>query len=139
MSADPFANTTTVKNILQHIISPKIVSDGAGGYITKTDLVNVHNILFASPETTRGDESNPVLTGQCGTYTLTGTEGPLITFQHSRVTPNSIIFATVLNNRSVYVVGVIPPNSATSNIFSIKMSGTIDLSGTKIGWFIASF
>ena len=41
MSTDPFANTTTVKNILQHVLSPKIVSNGSGGYVTKTDLVNI--------------------------------------------------------------------------------------------------
>ena len=37
MSGDPFANTSTVKNILQHIISPKLVTDGSGGYVSKTD------------------------------------------------------------------------------------------------------
>jgi hypothetical protein len=50
MSADPFANTTTVKNILQHVISPKIVRDGNGGYVTKTDLVNVDNLVGEDPE-----------------------------------------------------------------------------------------
>ena len=44
MSTDPFANTTTVKNILQHVLSPKIVSDGSGGYVTKTDLVNIDTV-----------------------------------------------------------------------------------------------
>lgn len=44
MSSDPFANTTTVKNILQHVLSPKIVSNGSGGYVTKTDLVNIDTV-----------------------------------------------------------------------------------------------
>lgn len=39
---DPFSNTTT-RNILQHIISPKVVSDGASGYAVKTDLINIDN------------------------------------------------------------------------------------------------
>lgn len=39
---DPFSNTNT-RNILQHIISPKIVNDGSGGYVVKTDLINVDN------------------------------------------------------------------------------------------------
>jgi hypothetical protein len=37
---DPFSNTTT-RNILQHIISPKVVSDGVSGYAVKTDLINI--------------------------------------------------------------------------------------------------
>jgi hypothetical protein len=39
---DPFSNTTT-RNLLQHIISPKVVSDGATGYAVKTDLINIDN------------------------------------------------------------------------------------------------
>lgn len=41
---DPFSGTNT-KNILQHIISPKIVDDGSGGYAVKTDLINVDGIF----------------------------------------------------------------------------------------------
>lgn len=39
---DPFSGTNT-RNILQHIISPKVVSDGSSGYAVKTDLINVDN------------------------------------------------------------------------------------------------
>lgn len=39
---DPFSGTNT-RNILQHIISPKVVSDGSTGYAVKTDLINVDN------------------------------------------------------------------------------------------------
>jgi len=39
---DPFSGTTT-RNILQHIISPKVVSDGVFGYVVKTDLINIDN------------------------------------------------------------------------------------------------
>jgi hypothetical protein len=42
---DPFSGSNN-RNILQHIISPKIVSDGAGGYTVKTDLINVDNIYI---------------------------------------------------------------------------------------------
>ena len=65
MSSDPFANTTTVKNILSHIISPKIVKDGSGGYTTKTDLVNIDNLIFASRGSSAGSAETP-LTAQCG-------------------------------------------------------------------------
>ena len=40
---DPFLGTST-RNLLQHIVSPKIVSDGSTGYTVKTDLINVDGI-----------------------------------------------------------------------------------------------
>jgi hypothetical protein len=46
--SDPYAGTVTVRNILNHIISPKIVSDGFGGYVTKVDLVNIDSIVAGS-------------------------------------------------------------------------------------------
>ena len=47
MSTDPYATTSTIKNILQHVISPKIVNDGSGGYQVKTDLVNIDNAVVS--------------------------------------------------------------------------------------------
>lgn len=44
---DPFSGTTT-RNLLQHLISPKIVADGSGGYIVKTDLINVDGAYFTN-------------------------------------------------------------------------------------------
>ena len=46
-SSDPYATTSTVKNIVQHVISPKIVTNGSGGYVTKTDLVNIDNAVLS--------------------------------------------------------------------------------------------
>jgi hypothetical protein len=43
---DPFSGTNT-RNILQHIISPKVVSDGSSGFTVKTDLINLDNIYVA--------------------------------------------------------------------------------------------
>lgn len=40
---DPFSGSNT-RNILLHLVSPKIVNDGSGGYTVKTDLINVDNI-----------------------------------------------------------------------------------------------
>ena len=51
MSSDPYATTSTVKNIVQHVISPKIVNDGSGGYVTKTDLVNIDNAVLSGDVT----------------------------------------------------------------------------------------
>ena len=132
MSADPFENTTTVKNILQHIISPKIVSDGNGGYVTKTDIVNVDNLLFTSKATTSGTSLVP-LTTQCGSITIqSGSPINSVTVWHSRVTPNSIIFATTAGSLG-FVTTVTPGN----NNFEIVLSSIVSF-GT-ISWFIASF
>lgn len=43
---DPFSGTNT-RNILQHVLSPKMVPDGLGGYQIKLDLVNVDNVYAA--------------------------------------------------------------------------------------------
>jgi hypothetical protein len=40
---DPFFGSN-VRNILEHVLSPKIVSDGGNGYTVKLDLINVDNI-----------------------------------------------------------------------------------------------
>lgn len=136
MSADPFANTTTVKNILQHIISPKIVSDGSGGYVTKTDLVNVDKILFDSVGNGTGSAGSP-LTQQSGRVTIP-LERDRETVYHSGVTSSSIIIATVLQNNSsgARILQVKP----TTGQFDILLTGSIGLTGSYVvGWFIASF
>ena len=135
MSADPFANTTTVKNILQHIISPKIVSDGSGGYVTKTDLVNVDKILFQSVGNGAGTEASP-LTQQTGRVTFPGGRDS-ITVYHSNVTSSSIILATTLNKdpNLPLIVEVLPADGS----FVILLSGNTGNPGLIVGWFIASF
>ena len=137
MSADPFANTTTVKNILHHIISPKIVSNGSGGYITKTDLVNVDNIIFQSSSNTTGTLLLPLLT-QSGQFTFPSATSTVNVY-HANVKSSSIILANVLTTDpglNQYIVQVVP--SAGSFAVTISnQSGTPSI--LKIGWFIASF
>jgi hypothetical protein len=137
MSADPFANTTTVKNILNHIISPKIVKDGSGGYTTKTDLVNIDNLLFASSSNVTGSVLIP-LTSQVGVVTIERLRDS-ITVYHSRVTANSIILAT---NKTVETSN----RRTVSHVTPVRGSFTIYLDGENgangvsyISWFIASF
>jgi hypothetical protein len=134
MSVDPFANTTTVKNILQHVISPKIVKDGSLGYVTKTDLVNVHNLVFSEKETTAGTVGSP-LTAQCGTYTVPNT-GTSFFFVHSRVNANSIVIAQVIGSSPAFVLATTPLTTPNRG-FSITLSTSAV--GTKVGWFIVSF
>ena len=134
MSGDPFANTTTVKNILQHVISPKLVHDGNGGYVSKTDLVNVHNIIFAPGSSTEdGTISNPFTT-QCGTI-LGSTIAAATTVYHSRVTTNSVIFASIMGGGFNTIYNVIPNAAGT---FTITCD-TILPDNTILGWFIARF
>jgi hypothetical protein len=40
---DPFSGSNS-RNVLQHVLSPKIVSDGYNGYSVKLDMINVDNI-----------------------------------------------------------------------------------------------
>jgi hypothetical protein len=139
MSADPFANTTTVKNILQHVISPKIVKDGSGGYVTKTDLVNVDNLVF-TPHIPlyKGTPTNPV-TSQCGTAGVSGGTSPSasLVIHHARVSPDSVILACVrsIANNNVFVINVFPDNKQ----FTITLSTNVDIEGAEVVWFIAAF
>ncbi len=73
---DPFSSTNT-RNLLQHLISPKIVSDGSTGYAVKTDLINIDHVY-----------SNVK-----GTVTANGTTDVSVT--NSEVTANSVIILTV--------------------------------------------
>jgi hypothetical protein len=134
MSGDPFANTTTVKNILQHIISPKLVRDGSGGYVSKTDLVNVHNIVFSSGAPNEDGTATRPFTTQCGTI-LGSNVGEATVVYHSRVTNNSVIFATVISGGVSFVESVIANSSGT---FVITCSEILS-GGAKLGWFIGKF
>lgn len=44
---DPFSGSNT-RNILNHLVSPKIVSDGSTGFTVKTDLINVDTVYTGS-------------------------------------------------------------------------------------------
>jgi hypothetical protein len=135
MSADPFANTVTVKNILNHIISPKIVKDGSGGYTTKTDLVNIDNLIFASRGTTAGTIAAP-LTAQVGGVDVPSGTDTIIVY-HSRITEDSIIVASVkrFDNFQRSITQVLP----VEGNFTITFSGLLGANGCKVSWFIASF
>ena len=134
MSGDPFANTTTVKNILQHIISPKLVRDGSGGYVSKTDLVNVHNIVFSSGAPNEDGTATRPFTTQCGIVSG-GTGSEAIIVYHSRVTTESVIFASVISGGDIAVYNVI---ANSPGMFVITCS-TPPLSTDKFGWFIGKF
>jgi hypothetical protein len=60
---DPFSGSNT-QNILLHIVSPKIVNDGSGGYTVKTDLINIDNAYI-----------NDVVTSKIGSNAGTTNQG----------------------------------------------------------------
>ena len=78
---DPFLGTNT-KNLLQHIISPKVVSNGSSGYAVKVDLINVDHIYSSLR----------------GTVTVNGANGIAVT--NTEVTANSVIIFTLKNSNS---------------------------------------
>lgn len=152
MSADPFANTTTVKNILQHVVSPKIVIDGNGGYVTKTDLVNVHNIVFDTSEPTGSDGSSTSkpYTSQSGIATALGARSGVaaqnsITVYHARMTANSKVMCSVIgydgNGPMSIKTCVVTGNGDNSGgRFRLTFSASPAASTTiTIAWFILKF
>ena len=131
-STDPYTNTTTVKNILQHIIVPKVVSDGSSGYVTKTDLTNIHNLIFVGHSTTVGTPSVKN-TSQSGSFTTTDQDTIV---HHSRVTSNSVIIACVQNGAG-YLPSVQYVVSANGS-FTVHLT-TVVTAPAKVGWFIVHF
>ena len=128
--SDPYADTIIVRNILNHVISPKIVSDGSGGYTTKVDLVNVDTIRL---NTTGGNGAlSTPFTGQVGTIVGNGTTS--ITIYHSGVTSGSIILVSLRNGSGQYVTNI----TSTTGQFTITFNSSVS-SSISIIWFIAKF
>lgn len=77
---DPFLGSNT-RNLLQHVLSPKIVSDGINGYVVKLDLINVDNIyasgsIFGSGGTIGGGGTTGPTGPAGGPRGATGSIGP---------------------------------------------------------------
>lgn len=124
--SDPYAGTVTVRNILQHVLSPKIVADQTGGYRTVVDIVNVDTVnagrLVAS-------------SAQCGSVFGDG-GSPQISVPATGLTATSIVLATtaLVGGPAVESVGIDLPN----NCFIIRCAANIP-TNCRIGWFIAKF
>jgi hypothetical protein len=97
---DPFSGSNT-RNILQHILSPKIVDTGSGAHAVSIDLINVDHIYLSR----RG--------------TVTANQTVSVSVTNSEVTANSVIVLTVKT-----VSGTVGPayvSSATAGTgFTIK-------------------
>jgi hypothetical protein len=137
-STDPFANTTTVKNILQHVLSPKIVNDGSGGFKTATDLVNIDavnaNRLILSLGTGDGSSGNP-FTGQCGKSTIGAQLGNTQIYIQG-VTRQSVVFGISEDNN--YPVAAVYPDNDGS-VLILLASGASAGYNISVSWFVARF
>lgn len=104
---DPFSGTTT-RNLLQHVISPKIVTDGTGGYKVKTDLINIDKSYTDELVIQDTDTANSnILTLSTGTTTSN------ITSTTSTDTPSVLtLVATQVN--------IDNPNTATAGTLKLQ-------------------
>ena len=110
---------TPTQNILENIISQKIVSDGAGGYLAKTDIVNVDVVQHSL--------------SQCGQVTLSY---GMFTVSNPSITATSVILVTPLMTPSnaTFMYGVM--NNVGSG-FTIQSSNGTDTS--IVNYFIARY
>jgi hypothetical protein len=103
---DPFSGSN-VRNLLEHVLSPKIVSDGTNGYTVALDLINVDNI-YAS-----------------GTIYANGTTGPTgpaginypVTTVYGSVTLGSFVYNTPLTQPIGYTIPAVGVYNVSLNYY----------------------
>jgi hypothetical protein len=125
---------TLVKNILHQVLSPRIVSNGSGGYTTKIDLKADRLLLNNRPGdgfnsgTGDGLTAGTAFTGQCGIIPSIA-PGGIKQIYHRDVTPNSVILTSL---RISYVA---------SGTFIVINDGNpaTEASQDRVGWFIAKY
>jgi hypothetical protein len=108
---DPFSG-----NLLKNILSPKIVSDGAGGYDVKVDIINVDNIYVTGDIV--GRENN--IYSRSGEPSITGTPSGIAYFN----TTTSITSST---NATTDATGI-----SVNGRFVTGEAGTYGPSGKQI-------
>ena len=137
---------TLVKNILHQVLSPRIVSNGSGGYTTKIDLkadrLLLVDRLVLNPAVTGTGSFDSPLTGQCGSVIFAvasgGSSTDTINVYVNGLTNDSIVFAVQTANvgPSVSSVGINVPNKR----LIIKTSSPVNPGESyRIGWFIAKY
>lgn len=105
---DPFSGTNT-RDLLQHVISPKIVSDGSSGYTVKTDLINIDDAYVTDTVTAK-------------TVTISG--------DYNTTTPSTVNMSSSYNSsfstetqiapvRRFVTRGTTPASATSFQIFSI--------------------
>jgi len=143
---------TVVKNILYQVLSPRIVTNGSGGYATKIDLkadrliLNDHlvltNRLIMNESSGAGTYDNP-LTGQCGSTLLAvpssgGTPTDELRVYVNGMTNDSVVFAVQTSGGGPTVVSV--GIDVSNKRFVVRLSSPVVAGETvRIGWFIAKY
>lgn len=74
----------SVQNVLQGVLSQKVVADGGGGYAVKNDIVNVDTVKISSTSTQAGR--------------ITFSETPSVSITLPGITADSIVIVTPVNS-----------------------------------------
>jgi len=122
--SDPLAGTNT-RNLLQHIVSPKIVTNGAGGYDVKTDIINVDNLAISGAFRELG-------TGRAGFVTFTAGIG-IVAVECPTLKSNSVILITPYS-RPLGTLWVLNRHSAPTPAFVIYSSELSE--NVTVGYFV---
>jgi hypothetical protein len=112
---DPFLGSNT-RNLLQHVLSPKIVSDGNNGYATKLDMINIDNIYASG---TIYGTAGSVVGRTTKTVNANGTTN--VSVSDTSVTANSVVILTLKTAGGSAIIGPAYVFSLTPGTgFSIK-------------------
>jgi hypothetical protein len=119
--SDPLAGTNT-RNLLQHIISPKIVQGPTGTYSVKTDLINIDGIYDSNGNSfISGGGAVNTNTRVISVTTTIGVGGPAGTQPNYHFSGQSNNFA-----QGVYLVSVNSSSPANTNIeFSYSLTAMV--------------
>jgi hypothetical protein len=129
---DPFSGTTT-RDLLQHVISPKIVSDGSTGYAVKADLINVDGI-YAKGIIRAGTSGSGDVQTTSG-FTVVNTSA---TTEYAKLTKDVTGDACLLTSNIIKFgkIGITPVNTSINigsgggNNDVLTVGGTIKVSST---------
>jgi len=88
---DPFSGSNT-RNLLQHLVSPKIMENGSGGYEVRVDLTNVDNIYASG--TIYGGGGGIGITGSASNQYLVWDEPNKLWVLGGTSTPGSVLLGT---------------------------------------------
>jgi len=104
---DPFSGSN-VRNLLEHVLSPKIVSDGTNGYTVALDLINVDNIYASGTIYAANGSTGP--TGPAGVNYPVSTA-------YGSVTLGSFVYNTPLTQPIGYTIPAVGVYNVCVNYF----------------------
>lgn len=136
---DPFSGSNT-RNILQHIISPKIVDTGSGAHSVKTDLINIDNAYTSSVYSTGIIRAGTGGAGDVQTSTAFAIYNPLTLATRGRITANNTdVWIQATQNINFGKISVASTNTslelsdAGTNSDILQLGGSLDATGVIRG------